>query len=48
MQTLKGMCSPATTLRNILNGQGDADAYKELLKNLTEFRSRSGWQGDEM
>ena len=48
MQTLKAMCSPATTLRNILNGQGDADAYKELLKNLTEFCSRSTWQGDEM
>ena len=51
MQTLKSMCSPAMTLRNILEGQGDADAYKELLKNLKEFHSRSGdsgWQGDEM
>ena len=48
MQTLKGMCSPATTLRDILNGQGDAHAYKKLLENLKEFRSRSGWHGDEM
>ena len=48
MQTLKAMCSPATTLRNILNGQGDADAYKELRRNLTEFRYRTSWQGDEM
>ena len=47
-QTLEGMCSPATTLRDILKGQGDADAYKELLKNLVEFRHRTGWQGDEM
>ena len=44
-QILKGLCSPATTLRNILEGQGDADAYKELLKNLGNF---SRWKGDEM
>jgi hypothetical protein len=44
-QTLKSMCSPALTLRDILEGQGDADAYKELLKNLGNF---PGWQGDEM
>ena len=51
MQTLKTMCSPSTTLRNILEGRGDADAYKGLLKNLKEFHSwsdDSGWQGDEM
>jgi hypothetical protein len=42
------MCSPALTLRNILEGQGDPDAYKELLKNLDKFRFRSGWEGDEM
>ena len=47
-KTLKSMCSPAMTLRNILGGQGDTDAYKELLKNLTKFPFRSGWQGDEM
>jgi hypothetical protein len=51
--TVKSMCSPALTLRNILEGQGDVDAYKELLKNLEGFRfvsSDSGWQGlgDEM
>ena len=37
-QTLKSICSPSLTLRNILEGQGDADAYKELLKNLKIFR----------
>ncbi|KAI0270219.1 hypothetical protein BGY98DRAFT_267622 [Russula aff. rugulosa BPL654] len=44
-KTLKTMCSPALTLRNILGGQRDTDAYKELLKNLCEFQY---WQGDEM
>ena len=48
MQTLKTMCSPATTLRNILEGQGDADAYKELLMNLQNFCFGSVWQGDEI
>ena len=47
-QTLKGMCSPAITLRNILEGQGDADAYKELLGNLTKFRFHSSWPQDVM
>jgi hypothetical protein len=47
-QTLKSMCSPALTLRNILEGQGDADAYKELLRNLKKFPFWSGWQGNEM
>ena len=47
-QTLKSMCSPALSFCNILEGQEDADAYKELLKNLENFRFWSGWQGDEM
>ena len=46
-KTLKSMCSPALTLRNILQGQGNADAYKELLKNLENIPF-SSWQGDEM
>ena len=33
-QTPKSLCSPALALRNILEGQGDADGYKESLKNL--------------
>jgi hypothetical protein len=41
------MCSPSLTLRNILEGQGDADAYKALLKSLGEFH-RTHWRGDEM
>jgi hypothetical protein len=47
-QTLKSLCSPAATLLNILEGQGGADAYKELLENLGEFLFQSRWQGDEM
>ena len=47
-QTLKAMCSPAITLRNILEGQRDADAYKELLKNLTNFRIHSSWSVNVM
>jgi hypothetical protein len=47
-QTLKGICSPALTLRNILEGQQDPDAYKELLKNLKTFNFFPGWQGNEM
>jgi hypothetical protein len=45
-QTLKSTCSPALTLRNILKGQGDADAYKELLKDLNKFHFWY-WQGHE-
>jgi Family of unknown function (DUF6535) len=48
VQTLESICSPSLTLRNILEGQGDADAYKELLKNLEIFLFSSDWQGDEM
>lgn len=47
-KTLRGMCTPARTLRNVLNGQEDADAYKELLKDLHNFCSQSRWRGDEM
>jgi Family of unknown function (DUF6535) len=46
-QTLKGMCSPTPTLRNILEGQGDDEAYKELVKNLRNSFF-SSWGGDEM
>ncbi|KAI0277488.1 hypothetical protein BGY98DRAFT_1097436 [Russula aff. rugulosa BPL654] len=48
-RTLKSMCSIVPTLRNILEGQGDANAYKQMQMNLMEFRSRaSNWQGDEL
>ena len=47
-QTLKSMCSPAMTLRNILDGKRDADAYKELVKNLKIFPfSAFTYSGDE-
>ena len=42
------MCSPALTLRDILEGDGGTDGYKELLKDLESFRFRSCWRGDEM
>ena len=35
-------------LRDILEGQGNANVYKELLKNLKNFNSLYGWWGDEM
>ena len=47
-QILKSMCSPALTLRNILEEQGDADAYNELLKNLETYCIWAGWREDEM
>jgi hypothetical protein len=47
-QTLKSTCSPSLTLRNILEGQGDAEAYKELRKNLNEFPFLYLGQRDEM
>ena len=48
-QTLKNICSPATTLRSILDGEWDYyPIANELLKNLENFRLLSGWQGDEM
>jgi Family of unknown function (DUF6535) len=47
-KALKGMSSPSLILRNILEGQGAADAYKELLTNLEKFRFLHSWQGDEM
>jgi hypothetical protein len=47
-QTLKCMCSPAQTLREILGGQGDADEYKELRQNLGDFYRPFKWEGNEM
>ena len=48
-QTLKSMCSILPTLFNILEGQGDAYAYRQMQNNLMEFRSRaSNWEGDEL
>ena len=46
-QALKNICFPSLTLRSILEGQGDADAYKELLRNQENFPF-SSWRGDEM
>jgi hypothetical protein len=44
-QTLGSFCSPAATLRNILEERGDAVAYKELLKNIEKLRSSFHWEG---
>jgi hypothetical protein len=40
--------SNALTLRKILEGQGNADEYKELLQNLREFCNSSKWGGNEI
>jgi hypothetical protein len=45
-KTLKSLCSPALTLRQILDGQGDAETNKELFKNLIKSFFWPGWQGD--
>jgi len=42
------ICSPALTLRNILEGKENADAYEELLKKLESLPFSSNWRGDEM
>src|SRR5713226_2268992 len=47
-RTLKGMCSPALTLRKILGGQGNADEYKELLQNLRELLNSPYWERNEI
>ena len=47
-KTFKSLCSPALALRNILEGQGDADGYKESLKNLEVSPFMGGWRGEEM
>ena len=47
---LKSICSNALTLRNILAGQGDVNAYQELLEKLKIFNSESlnSWWGNEV
>ena len=47
-EILKNMCSPAPMLRDILEGQGDAEAYNKLRKNLEEVRGVYSWQGNEI
>ncbi len=42
------MCCPALTLREILGGQGNADAYKELLKSLNNFCFSANSEGNEI
>ena len=48
-QTLKGFCSVVHTLRNILKGQGDADAYKEMRKDLQGLQlGMFSWRENEL
>ena len=48
-QTLKSLCSVVPTLRIILKGQGDADAYKEMRKNLKElYLGMFNWHENEL
>jgi hypothetical protein len=44
-QTLQSMCSPALIFRDILEGHGDADAYKAVAMNRPPFPRL---RGDEM
>ena len=48
-QTLRGLCSIVPTLRSLLKGRGDADAYKEVRKGLREFHlGIFCWQENEL
>jgi len=48
-QTLKSLCSVVPTLRNILKGQGDADAFKELRNDLGELHlGMFRWKENEL
>lgn len=47
-RTLKGLCCLAPTLRNILGGQGDVDAYQDMLNCLKTFVVESRWEGNEL
>ena len=48
-QTLKSLCSVVPTLRNLLKGQGDADAYKDMRKDLRELHlGMFCWQENEL
>jgi hypothetical protein len=48
-QTLKSLCSIVPTLRSILKGQGDADAYKEMRKDLGKLhKGMLSWNANEL
>ena len=48
-QTLKCLYSAVPTLRNILDGQGDANAYEELRNDLRELHiGMFSWQENEL
>ncbi|KAF8489960.1 hypothetical protein F5888DRAFT_1743308 [Russula emetica] len=49
-RTLKSLCGLVPTLRDILGGQGDVNAYQDMFNYLKTFvvESESRWQGDEL
>ena len=49
-RTLKSLCCIVPTLRDILEGQGDDNAYQDMFNDLKTFvvESESRWQGNEL
>jgi len=48
-QALKGLCSVVPILRNIIKGQGDAEAYKGMQKDLGGLHlTKYNWQDNEL
>ncbi len=47
-QALKSLCCLVPTLRSILAGRGDVNAYEELFRDLRRFVVESDWQENEL
>ena len=47
-RTLKSLCCIVPTLRDILAGQGDVNAYQDMFNDLKTFVVESRWQGTEL
>jgi hypothetical protein len=47
-RTLKSLCCIVPTLRDILGGQGDVNAYQDMFNGLKTFVVESRWRGDEL
>jgi hypothetical protein len=47
-RTLKSLCCIVPTLRDILGGQGDVDAYEDMFNALKTFFVESRWRGNEL
>jgi len=47
-RTLKSLCSIVPTLRDILVGQGDVNAYQDMFNDLKTFVVDTRWRGNEL